>query len=63
MPYIVTIPSSPAYSLKGMKWDQFEPLENKELDITIVHRTVYHRPKSFPDPAMPQKERRKCVHE
>ncbi|MGA8753743.1 AraC family ligand binding domain-containing protein [Candidatus Deferrimicrobium sp.] len=36
MPYIVTIPSSPAFALKGMKGYQFEPLENKELDIYLL---------------------------
>jgi mannose-6-phosphate isomerase-like protein (cupin superfamily) len=36
MSYIVTIASSPAFALKGMKGYQFEPLENKELDIYLL---------------------------
>ena len=36
MPYVITIPSSPAFVLKGMKGYQFELLENTELDIYLL---------------------------
>jgi mannose-6-phosphate isomerase-like protein (cupin superfamily) len=36
MPYILTIPSSPSFTLKGLKGYQFEPLRNQELDIYFV---------------------------
>ncbi len=36
MPYIVTIPSSPSFALKGLKGYQFGPLRNQELDIYFI---------------------------
>lgn len=36
MPYVYTIPSSPSFTLKGLKGYQFEPLGNQELDIYFI---------------------------
>jgi mannose-6-phosphate isomerase-like protein (cupin superfamily) len=36
MPYVLTIPPSPSFALKGLKGYQFEPLKNQELDIYFV---------------------------
>lgn len=36
MPYTLTIPLSPSFTLKGLKGYQFGPLKNQELDIYFV---------------------------
>ena len=36
MSYIVTIPSSPSFALKGLKGYQFGPLKNQALDLYFV---------------------------
>jgi mannose-6-phosphate isomerase-like protein (cupin superfamily) len=36
MPYVLTIPCSPSFSLKGLKGYQFGPLKNQEIDIYFV---------------------------
>ena len=36
MSYILTLPSLPSFTLKGMKGYQFQSLRNKELDIYIL---------------------------
>ncbi len=36
MPYVLTLPTSASFVLKGLKGYQFEPVKNQELDIYFL---------------------------